>query len=49
MTVPGGDLIVEWRDDGHVMMTGPAELEWDGFLDPVTGDHRRAALESAVR
>ena len=47
VTVPGGDLIVEWRDDGHVMMTGPAELEWDGWLDPVTGDHRRAPQESA--
>jgi diaminopimelate epimerase len=37
VTVPGGDLLVEWRADGHVMMTGPAELEFAGTLDPTTG------------
>jgi diaminopimelate epimerase len=37
VTVPGGDLFVEWREDGHVMMTGPAELEFAGMLDPKTG------------
>jgi diaminopimelate epimerase len=37
VTVPGGDLFVEWREDGHVMMTGPAELEFAGTLDPMTG------------
>jgi diaminopimelate epimerase len=37
ITVPGGDLIVEWRADEHVMLTGPAEYEFSGELDPVTG------------
>jgi diaminopimelate epimerase len=37
VTVPGGDLLVEWRADGHVMMTGPAELEFAGIFDPKTG------------
>jgi diaminopimelate epimerase len=37
VTVPGGDLIVEWRDDDHVMLTGPAEFEFSGELDPGTG------------
>ena len=37
VTVPGGDLLVEWRADGHVMMTGPAELEFAGTLNPTTG------------
>jgi diaminopimelate epimerase len=37
VTVPGGDLIVEWRDDEHVMLTGPAEYEFSGELDPATG------------
>ncbi len=37
VTVPGGDLFVEWREDGHVLMTGPAELEFAGTLDPKTG------------
>jgi diaminopimelate epimerase len=42
VTVPGGDLLIEWRDDGHVMMTGPAELEFSGSLDPATGAWSRA-------
>jgi len=37
VTVPGGDLRVEWRADDHVMLTGPAELEFAGRLDPATG------------
>jgi len=37
VTVPGGDLVIEWRTDDHVMLTGPAELEFAGTLDPATG------------
>ena len=37
VTVPGGDLRIEWRADDHVMLTGPAELEFAGRLDPATG------------
>ena len=37
VTLPGGDLFVEWRDDDHVWLTGPAEREWSGRLDPATG------------
>ncbi len=37
VTVPGGDLVVEWLDNDHVTLTGPAELEWAGRLDPVSG------------
>lgn len=33
VTLPGGDLIVEWRADDHVLMTGPVELEHEGVLD----------------
>ena len=36
VNVPGGPLTVEWRDDGHVWMTGPVELEFEGTLDPDT-------------
>ena len=36
-----GKLTIEWRDDDHVVMTGPAEWEWSGTLDPVTGAFRR--------
>ena len=36
VSLPGGDLVVEWRDDGHVWMTGPVETEFAGWLDPDT-------------
>ena len=34
VTLPGGDLLIEWRDDDHVLMTGPVELEWEGVFEP---------------
>ena len=35
VTVPGGDLLVEWRKrDDHVLMTGPVEYEYEGRFDP---------------
>jgi diaminopimelate epimerase len=36
ITLPGGPLTVEWRDDGHVWMTGPVETEFEGTLNPET-------------
>ena len=36
VTLPGGPLTVEWRDDGHLWMTGPIESEFAGTLDPET-------------
>jgi diaminopimelate epimerase len=36
VTLPGGPLLIEWREDGHVMMTGPVETEFTGVLDPET-------------
>jgi diaminopimelate epimerase len=33
-----GKLVIEWRErDDHVVMTGPAEWEWSGRVDPVSG------------
>ena len=33
VTLPGGDLLIEWREsDGHVLMTGPVELEHRGVF-----------------
>ena len=32
VTVPGGDLTVTWRVDGHVVLTGPAVLLAEGTL-----------------
>jgi diaminopimelate epimerase len=37
VTVPGGPLLIEWRDDDHVVMTGPAEWEFSGTFDPQSG------------
>lgn len=33
VTLDGGDLFITWRDDGHVVMTGPAEDSFRGTLD----------------
>ena len=42
ITAPsGGKLQIEWREDDHVIMTGPAEWEFSGTLDPVTGVWQR--------
>jgi diaminopimelate epimerase len=35
VTLPGGELSIEWRErDDHVLMTGPAEFEFEGKFDP---------------
>ncbi|MEP3420127.1 MAG: diaminopimelate epimerase [Erythrobacter sp.] len=37
VSLPGGDLVIEWRDDNSILMTGPAteayrgSFEWDDF------------------
>jgi len=32
-TLPGGDLVIDWREsDGHVLMTGPFALDFEGTL-----------------
>ena len=34
-SLPGGDLDIGWREsDDHVLMTGPAVLEWRGRFEP---------------
>ena len=32
ITLDGGALHIEWRDDGHVLMTGPAAISFRGVL-----------------
>ncbi len=34
VTLPGGDLDIVWRHDGHVVMTGPVAYEFSGELTP---------------
>lgn len=41
VTVPGGPLLIEWLENDHVMMTGPAEWEFSGTLNPQTGTWQR--------
>ena len=38
----GAELSVEWREDDHVILTGPAEWEFSGTMDPAT-------VEDAIR
>ncbi len=41
-------LVIDWRErDDHVVMTGPAEWEWSGSVDPLTGVFQRAAEPEA--
>lgn len=32
VSLPGGDLVIEWTPEDRIMMTGPAELEFKGQL-----------------
>jgi diaminopimelate epimerase len=33
VSLPGGDLLIEWREsDGHILMTGPYALDFEGAL-----------------
>ena len=33
VALDGGDLDICWREDGHVVMTGPAALSFEGSFD----------------
>ena len=37
VTLPGGDLLIEWDARDHVWMTGPTTLDYEGLFDPETG------------
>jgi diaminopimelate epimerase len=47
VTVPGGPLLIQWRADDHVIMTGPAEWEFSGMFDPATGAWSRDETSAA--
>jgi diaminopimelate epimerase len=34
VALDGGRLDIAWREDGHVIMTGPAKLSFEGAFDP---------------
>jgi diaminopimelate epimerase len=33
VVMDGGELQIEWRDDGHVLMTGPVATAFSGSVD----------------
>lgn len=41
VTLPGGELVIEWDDRDHVLMSGPAQFEFAGEMDPSTGEYYR--------
>ncbi|MDS1136516.1 diaminopimelate epimerase [Nitratireductor indicus] len=45
VSVPGGPLEILWREDDHVIMTGPAEWEFSGHFNPATGSWERETSE----
>lgn len=50
VTAPsGGSVRIDWRNDDHVVMTGAAEWEWSGHLDPATGDYVRERREAVAQ
>jgi diaminopimelate epimerase len=34
LVLDGGELLIEWREDGHVLMTGPIATSFSGTLAP---------------
>ncbi|MEJ2411168.1 MAG: diaminopimelate epimerase [Novosphingobium sp.] len=46
VTLPGGALVIEWREDGGIVMTGPAAESFRGSFDPA--DYRIADGEFAA-
>jgi diaminopimelate epimerase len=46
VTLPGGDLFIEWDSRDHIWMTGPVELEFSGAFDPETGVFSRSPDEA---
>jgi diaminopimelate epimerase len=44
VSLPGGDLDIEWDENDHVLMSGPVAFEFAGRLDPVAGSFERDAL-----
>ena len=46
ISLPGGDLEIEWRADDHILITGPVEHEFKTHLDRKTLTVQLAALAS---
>lgn len=47
VTLPGGPLHIDWQANDHILMTGPAEWEFSGRFDPMTGAWSRERQDVA--
>ena len=43
IVLDGGELVIEWRDDNHVIMIGPDSLSFSGEISSDFGDEERFA------
>ncbi|WP_156850594.1 diaminopimelate epimerase [Bartonella refiksaydamii] len=41
VNLPKGTLDIFYREDDHIIMTGPFKYEFSGFLNPVTGSYKK--------
>ncbi|MET3559493.1 diaminopimelate epimerase [Bartonella japonica] len=41
VVLPGGTLNIFYREDNHIIMTGPSQYEFSGFLNPLTGSYKK--------
>ncbi|WP_019220965.1 diaminopimelate epimerase [Bartonella senegalensis] len=41
VNLPGGTLNIFYREDDHVIMTGPIKYAFSGFLNPLTGSYKK--------
>ncbi|GAA5096445.1 diaminopimelate epimerase [Bartonella acomydis] len=41
VNLPGGTLHIFYREDNHIIMIGPIEYEFSGFLNPLTGSYKK--------
>ncbi len=41
VNLPGGKLNIFYREDNHIIMTGPIKYEFSGFLNPLTGSYKK--------
>ncbi len=48
VTLPGGPLAIEWRDDNHVWMTGPVATDFSGAIDAATFAWHKTEVRGAA-
>lgn len=41
VNLPRGKLNIFYREDDHIIMTGPIKYEFSGFLNPLTGSYKK--------